>query len=358
MNKLLSIIIPVYNVEQYLDKCLQSIVVGNVNMLGITEIIVVDDGSPDRSGEIADEFAKQYPCIQVIHQKNAGVAAARNTGITTAHGEWLYFVDSDDWLEAGALANICSIARQHPTADILFLDAWKNAGDTQREWEHFEQPAVWTKQEEIRRLQCGMLYFPFIDKKMRTPLAAPWDKVYRRAFVCDNKLCFQEKLRVLDDMVFNVEAFGIAKEVVYNKTKIYHYRYVSDSITNSYKPDRIEQDKAVWAYLEKYIQKRKSAVAWTESDSDEFNRALYCRLIKSFSICCRLCFFHDKNKKTIRQKIAYVKDVLASEPYQTAFQSVRMSDLEWRMKIMAIAGKCRCGWGVYLLYRGQELLQK
>ena len=76
----LSIIIPVYNVERYLEQCLNSIVVGNVNLLGMLEVIVVDDGSLDRSGEIADRFAGQYPCVKVIHQENAGVAAARNTG--------------------------------------------------------------------------------------------------------------------------------------------------------------------------------------------------------------------------------------------------------------------------------------
>ena len=77
----LSIIIPVYNVEKYLDRCLNSIVTGNVNMLGMIEVFVIDDGSSDQSGRIADRYAEQYPCVNVIHQKNAGVATARNIGI-------------------------------------------------------------------------------------------------------------------------------------------------------------------------------------------------------------------------------------------------------------------------------------
>ena len=147
-------------------------------------------------------------------------------------------------------------------------------------------------------------------------------------------------------MVFNTESFGAAREVVYTKEKIYHYRYVPDSITNNYKSDRVEQDKKVWSYLQEYA-KRIGA-------GDDFARALRCRIVKSFSICCRLCFFNGNNAQSRREKIKYVKQVLASEPYYTAFHKVRLRDLEWKLQIMAIIGRLHWGYGVYLLHVAQN----
>ena len=95
MQEKISIIVPVYRVEQYLDKCIQSIVDQTYSNL---EIILIDDGSPDRCPQICDEWSLRDPRIKVIHQENGGVSAARNTGIRVARGDLIYFVDSDDWI--------------------------------------------------------------------------------------------------------------------------------------------------------------------------------------------------------------------------------------------------------------------
>lgn len=345
MDKLLSVIIPVYNVEKYITKCLQSILAEETETLGLVEVIVVDDGSTDSSGRIADRFAVKHPCVKVIRKGNGGVAAARNTGIRSAHGKWLYFVDSDDWLAGSGIRDICEELGKNPDADVLFMEAYQNAGHQRREWVHFRADADLTDPESIRRLQCGILYAPFWGKHKNDPMAAPWDKVYRRDFLAANHLLFCEKLKVLDDMVFNFEALGAARNVACRKIKPYHYRrFVADSITNTYRPDRISQDRAVWKYL-------FSLDMW---DAGILRRAMMCRIVKSFSICCRLCFFNAENRKNPREKAAYVKKVAGSEPYRTAFRTVRLSDLEWKLKIVALAGRLRSGWGMYLLHAAWE----
>lgn len=356
----ISIIIPVYCVEAYIRQCLDSIVKENVNLLGTVEIIVVDDGSPDASGEIVDQYKREYPHIKVIHKKNAGVAAARNSGICEAQGEWLYFMDSDDWLEAGALAQMCEQIKRYPQADIILFDAYQNIEGKQRVWEHFSREQVWQESEEIRLLQCAMLYYPIMSAKEKTgvSLAAPWDKLYRRAFVEKNKLLFQEQLKVLDDMIFNVEAFGRASMVTYNKGRIYHYRYVPNSITNSYKPNRVQQDRQVWAYLEDYMERQKKEGLWSETQSSLFQRALACRIVKSFSICCRLSFFHTQNTKRLSEKRKEVGDILSSDPYHKAFFNARFCDAEWRLKIMLPIGRMRWSYGVWILYQAQRLLSR
>lgn len=355
----LSIIIPVYQVERYLPQCLTSILEQSDG--GQIEILIIDDGSPDRSGEIADAFARRHPFIQVIHKKNEGVAAARNTGIHLAKGEWLYFVDSDDWLARGAIRVLTEKSLQCAGADILLFDAWKNTDRRESGWEHFSQEAVWTEPGAIRRLQRGVLYFPAAGLKTGVPLAAPWDKLYRRSFLLEEGICFRPELKVLDDMVFNMEAFGKARKVAYFKEKIYHYRYVSDSITNSYRPDRVAQDSKVWACLNDYVTDSFQGMGLNEEgqevgEKELFQQACYCRMIKSFSICCRLAFFHPQNPKKLRQKIKDLESVLETEPYRTAFGKVEGKRVEWRLKAVVCMGRMRMGSGIYLLHRAQTLL--
>ncbi len=356
MHLQLSIIIPVYKVEKYLPQCLDSIVAGINGKGSDVEVLVIDDGSPDRSGEIADNYACRYPYIRVIHKQNEGVAAARNTGMAAAKGEWLYFVDSDDWIGEGAIETLfqrCSTCRD---VDIIMMDAWKNTGDEESAWEHFKEEAIWQDQEALRGLQKGMLYFPAAGIKTGVPLAAPWDKLYRRKFLLENKIFFHPELKVLDDMVFNVEAFGKAEKAAYYKDRIYHYRYVSDSITNNYSPDRVAQDRKVWEYLEDYMAEYVSRGSGSEKELAEFRQAYYCRMIKSFSICCRLSFFHPANRKTFRDKIKYVKSVWRTEPYATAFKNVRLRNAEWKLKAVVIVQRFELGIGMYLLYKLQSFL--
>ncbi len=336
-------IIPVYNVENYIRQCLDSIVIENEPALSRVEVIIVDDGSPDRAGQIADEYAKKYPNIQVIHKKNAGVAAARNTGLERAVGEWVYFVDSDDWLEAGALKLMCDKSYVLSDADVILWDAWQNTGDRQTAWEHFKEEAMWDTNASLQELAAGVLYYPVMAKKTAVPLAAPWDKLYRREFLQKNALCFQEQLKVLDDMIFNYECLSLAKKVVYCKEKIYHYRYVPNSITNSYKPDRVEQDTRVWKFIETYMQdmQMENEVLW---------QAYYCRVIKSFSICSRLCFFHRKNERSLSEKLDYVRTVLNSEVYQKAFVKVKLTYAEWKLKIVILFVRWKWIRGIYLLH--------
>lgn len=354
----LSIIIPVYEVEKYIAQCLDSTVRQKASLTCGIEVIVVDDGSPDDSGKIADTYEKEYPFVKVIHKQNAGVAAARNTGIEEATGEWLYFVDSDDWLAEGAIEKLYDKCRECGDSDIILLDAYRNCLQKEVPWEHFIRNASWDDEKSLRNLQIGVLYYPMLDMKTNTPLAAPWDKVFKRGFLLEHQILFRENLKVLDDMIFCMEAFGKAGKISYSKEKVYHYRYVSNSITNSYKPDRIRQDKIVWEYLQNYMDKQIVEKNWTHEDRRQFEQAYYSRIIKSYSICCRLCFFNPKNEKKIFNKITYAKDVLQSYPYREAFEKIQFENLEWKLKIVAVMGRFRLGIGIYVLHLLESMIRR
>ncbi len=346
-------IIPVYNVKKYLEQCLSSII--KEENSGEIEILVIDDGSTDGSGRIADFFAEKNSLIQVIHQENAGVAAARNTGMDLAKGEWLYFADSDDWLGKGAIGKMLARCRQSSDSDILLFDAWKEKGRRQSPWEHFKKERVWRSRSEIRALQRGVLYAPIAGGPGNIPLAAPWDKLYRSNFLTENKIRFHPELRVLDDMIFNMEAFGAAGKISYYKDRIYHYRVVPDSITNSYRPDRVCQDRKVFQYIRHYMERTFFGDKWEEKEKEQFLQAYHLRVIKSFSICCRLNFFHPENKKKTWQQVQYVKKVLETEPYSAAFAHVKLKNAEWRLKAVICAGRAGFGWGIYLLHLAQNV---
>ena len=115
MRPRVSIIVPMYGVEKYVEQCIDSLLKQTLQEI---EIILVDDGSPDRSGEIADEYAKKDSRIKVVHQKNSGLGPARNTGIRVATGDYIGFVDSDDWANHQMFARLYEVAVKN-NADIV-----------------------------------------------------------------------------------------------------------------------------------------------------------------------------------------------------------------------------------------------
>lgn len=123
----ISIICPVYKAEKYLHKCIESII---AQTLTDWELILVDDGSPDSSGELCDKYAIQDSRIRIIHKQNEGVSVARQTGLDAAHGEYVIHVDSDDWVEPNMLEELYKKAKQDD-ADIVICDYFNNIGTKQ-----------------------------------------------------------------------------------------------------------------------------------------------------------------------------------------------------------------------------------
>ena len=128
MKPLLTVVIPVYNVEKYLKRCIESILIQEWKNY---DILLVDDGSTDNSPQICDDYAKAYEFISVIHKKNGGLSAARNTGISHAEGEYVYFPDSDDWIDLTMIAELVSCAAEYHTDvtgmlyRIVYSNGWK-----------------------------------------------------------------------------------------------------------------------------------------------------------------------------------------------------------------------------------------
>lgn len=129
-NSLISIIVPVYNVEQYLPRCIESLICQTYHNI---EIILIDDGSPDKSGEICDEYARHDKRIVVIHKENGGLSDARNRGLDIAKGDYIMFVDSDDWIEENSCETLCQLVLEYDADIVVFgLNTVFSSGKTTR----------------------------------------------------------------------------------------------------------------------------------------------------------------------------------------------------------------------------------
>ena len=209
-NPFFSIIIPVFNTADYLDRCLLSVI--NDNNKTPYEIIIVDDGSTDDSAEKCDYYRKQDHHISVIHKTNGGQSSARNLGIKQARGQYVYFLDSDDFLFAGCLERIYEYLSIQTGCDIL-------------------QVSVSIKRE---RKKVDFLYKPFntempynghefLKKSLHSSFCtAPWGYFFRRAFLCDNNLFFHEGI-FHEDEEFTPLALLVANEVLTFDCNVYCY---------------------------------------------------------------------------------------------------------------------------------------
>lgn len=213
---LVSVIIPAYNVEKYLGACIESVILQSYKNL---EIIIVDDGSPDTSGKIADSYALKDARIKVIHKENNGVAAARNTGFDLSKGEFVTYIDSDDWVSKDYISH------------LLFLQQIKNA-DMSMTTEFYTRKNDVQIKEKINTISAEDAATLLLSPKMTVGTC---NKLYRRSWLVDNKIRQNENLFSGEGLNYIVTAAQYANFVTISNKKIYYYRRnVSESATTKF----------------------------------------------------------------------------------------------------------------------------
>lgn len=242
---LISVIIPVYNVEEFMDQCIRSVVEQTYKNL---EIILVDDGSPDQSGKKCDEWEKKDPRIRVIHKKNGGLSDARNAGMAVAKGDYIGFIDSDDYISEDmyeVLLNLC-------LENDLPLSCVRN--DTFGRG--YEPPKDNGKMEIVSaRKMLIMITWPWLYPDLYTTMRV-MPRLYRRDIV--EGVLFP-KGRCYEDITFSTEVFQRAGKIAFYNRALYHYRLREDSITGKDRAfnikcltDRLPQVKKQLEMLEQY----------------------------------------------------------------------------------------------------------
>lgn len=223
-NPLLSIIVPVYNVEDYFPQCVETLLrQGFTN--GQYEILLVNDGSTDSSLRLCQSYAKQYPFIRCISQENQGLSGARNTGMKYAIGKYIQFVDSDDFVQPNSIKSVLDVAEMYD-ADLTFFQG-----------SYFPH---------TQRKTC---IHPFVCRKLYTGedlllssmiIGTVWCNIYKTQFLKDANVSFFPGI-FHEDIDFNHKLYPKARRVVFTDEDVYRYRFNENSITHVKNPSKTEK---------------------------------------------------------------------------------------------------------------------
>lgn len=221
-----SVIVPVYNAAEYLNRCIEGVINQTYKKI---EIILIDDGSTDNSGKICDEYALKDNRVKVFHTENKGPSAARNKGIENSNGEFIFFVDTDDFIESNALDLL--IGNYHQTkADIIIGDFKKVKNNVFSDSGHnrfFSSSKLLTKQDIVNYIRC------YLKKPNRLPLFTQcWGKLFKTLIIKNNNIFFDTNLRTTEDVAFNFDYLKYTNKLFFLKETIYNYR-VHDNYTSA-----------------------------------------------------------------------------------------------------------------------------
>lgn len=337
-----SIIVPIYNVSRFLKQCLDSLLVQTLQEI---EIILVDDGSTDESGEICEAYALKDSRIRVIHQKNMGLSGARNTGITTANSPWITIVDGDDWLEPDAVEYLYLEASKN-SSDICIASFYSNYPDKQIEdrFLNIDDYELTFGPEERYLLQANCLCFVQIgNKRASTNLGVTWARIYRKDFLVRNNLKFKLGLKRMQDAVFHLEAFELIHSVHFTNKPVYHYRVWNESASKKYSKD-FDQTALDIIYEMKEILIKYDIY-------ERFLTVYNTKCIKLLLDIIKLKYVPKTNQEPIRKKIRDIKSIIKQEPYRKALYQADKRMMTFNQALAYSLLKAHMVFPVYALYR-------
>ena len=220
-----SIVVPVYNAERYLAECVRSILAQTIEDI---ELILVDDGSTDSSPAMCDAFAEQDTRVKVIHKPNGRASSARNAGIRAATGEFIAFVDSDDWINADMYEKMLQ-----PDADVCLCDYVRFRGETDYP---FTQPNVAAGFYSRQQMTWDVFPHLVMDGVEYPITISNWALLIRRRVITDHNLAYREDIHISEDSPFGSQVLYCADSFAYLKGEhLYHYRMTEGSSSRTYK---------------------------------------------------------------------------------------------------------------------------
>ena len=334
MNEIkISIIIPIYKVpEEFLRKCIQSLIEQTYKNI---EIILVDDGSPDNCGMICDQYKQKDERIVVIHQKNKGLSGARNTGYEEATGNWITFVDGDDWIESNMCEEFAKYAKDD--IDIVCCGVIKDYGNKKYYYKYdgkYEDKKIY-KDEEIKYLQTELLDYNGNN-------AWAYAKLIRKDFLDKYSIEHDEELRQgAEALEFNIRLFEKAKKIIFVKEYLYHYMYNEESIS-------AKHDEKNHEYVLKCFEKIKGIILKSDNKNllleKFYNRLLYVIITTAIS-----GYFNLNNKQTYKEKKEGYKKYLKNTLVQEALKNAKWDGIGIQRKVTLILIKLKCFMGINIL---------
>ena len=299
-----SIIIPIYNVEKHLNRCMESIL---KQTLRNYEVILVDDGSPDNCSFICDQYAEKYSFIRVIHKNNGGLSSARNAGLKAASGKYVGFVDSDDDIESDMYEQLFKAAEEHAVdfvmTDYTRIDASSNMSLMKTSLAGGFYDKIGIKKHIFPCLIMG-------SDIEYGPLLAVWRCLYKRDFLKKNQIWFDEEVRWSEDNIFSAIVGYHANSFYYIKNRgLYHYYQNPGTITTSYREGAWKVYTTMNEHLRRFFQDKKDY-----NFTDQLNYHLFYYACN----CINQAIFKLKRNQAIRT----IKEILAAPELEAAYKSL------------------------------------
>lgn len=340
-----SIIVPVYNTEKYLFRCLDSIKKQTMNEI---EIIIVDDGSAEVCSALCDEIAKEASCIKVIHKKNAGLGFARNSGIEVATGEYIGFVDSDDYIEPQMYETLYNAAEKY-NADLVVSGMCFVGGNMfGKEGEYisksyFDNDTVFENNDSIKKLMLGIVgALPHEPDDSRYG-ASVCKNLFKRTIIEENNLRFLSERKILsEDTLFMVDFVRCSKRAVGISGAYYCYCRNGESLSKSYNSERFEKSMIFLKELENRIK--------IEVSEDEYKIYLD-RLTQGFGrvLCSQEIMHAQKNKIVFSVLKKRLREICTRKEIADVLKSYPWYKLPFKQAVFAFTMK-------YKLFRVQRFI--
>ena len=322
MNPQISAIVPVYNVEKYLNRCIDSILNQTFKQI---EIILVDDGSADNSPIICDKYCDRYENIKVIHKENNRVAAARNDGIKIASGKYIALVDSDDWIEPNMLEEMYNKA-EHFHTDITMCDFRKVGVESEYTVSQPIREGYYDRKMIESELFPCLIMFENIEFP---PTISNWTCLFRREFLIENNLFYDENIHYCEDSIFGSKAMYNANGFYYMKNRyFYNYFYNPNSTTSTCNMKKWDSYLIINQRLKQYF---------TDSKFD------FSRQIKINMLYFTLNYLEEikKSNLPLDKKIQKSKLLLNDIYVKNVFENFKLPKVNIKLKLVLILIKYR-----------------
>lgn len=305
MQYKVSIIIPVYNADKYLRECFDSLV--NQTLKDI-QIIAVNDGSPDHSAEICEEYEKEYANFEYYYKENGGSASARNLGLEHATGEYIGFVDADDWVELDMYEKMYSIAKANQETDIVFCRVFENETAGSLDY-YFPRYGFFNRQEMEKEIFPYSM--PFLTEKgnYRNIRWCNWLRIHRREIIEKNHIRFFSGSRRCEDLGFTLECTIHSDSYYYLNESLYHNRPNPESKSRNYSKNMW---KSIRALMEYFIE-----VLTTYDNYDFTDNLNYC-----IFFFCTMVIRNEVTLKDKKKSVLLIDEVISDSICQDAVSRI------------------------------------
>lgn len=328
---MISIIVPIYKVEKYIKKCVDSILSQTYREL---EVILVDDGSPDRCPALCDEYTKKDRRVKVIHKENGGLVSARKAGVSAATGDYIGFVDGDDWIEPDMYMEIAEAIEKF-VPDMVVTEFYSEFSTHTDVSDQIFENEFYNKEKLITDIYPRMLF----DGKFYRFGINPncWSKVFKKELLKKNLMQVASRTRMGEDAAFTYPCMLDAKDICYINKPFYHYRIIASSMSRGY--DGELEGIIMLPYESLKAANEKCGFDMTE----QLN--YYLLFLVNFLIRNEAKVLNAKSREQVKRTI---KKIVKNIEVRTAVRRVRLSVLPVHTKIIVCFLRLRSVLGLYI----------